>query len=177
MSLLASTLTLTWCLGAASLNKPKGERQKKRKGACFCSSFFFFFPVREFLSLLHVPHLITSLCTALVHVYMCVCVLYSYMIVGLQLLPTESSGSTKREVYYKGEGTTLVLTKGKKRENDTRSCIAGGMHTQTSLVAFCDFVLLFFFGFFFVFFFFFLSVFSEVNVCSMLMTPAVCIIM
>jgi hypothetical protein len=98
------------------------------------------------------------------------------MIVGLQLLPTESSGSTKREVYYKGEGTTLVLTKGKKRENDTRSCIAGGCTRRRVWLPSVS-LFSFFVWFFFVFFFFFLSVFSEVNVCSMLMTPAVCIIM
>jgi hypothetical protein len=50
----------------------QGGKTKETEGCLFL--FVFFFPVREFLSLLHVPHLITSLCTALVHVYMCVCV-------------------------------------------------------------------------------------------------------
>jgi hypothetical protein len=43
---------------------------------------------------------------------MCVCVLYLYsMIVGLQLLPTETMVSTKREVYYKGEKELHLYTK------------------------------------------------------------------
>ena len=89
------------------------------------------------------------------------------MIVGLQLLPTESSGSTKREVYYKGEGTPLVLTKGKKERKRYMELYSGGIYTYRRVWLPSVGLFSFFFPPFPSFFFF------EVNVCSMLMTPAV----
>jgi hypothetical protein len=160
----------------------QGGKTKETEGCLFLFVFFFVFPVREFLSVLHVPHLITSLCTALVHVYMCVCVcvcvctvlvhdcwppITTYGVFGFH----ETRGLLQRRRNY-----TCTNQREKERKRYTELYSGGDAHVDESgcLLWVCS---PFLFGFFFVFFFFFLSVFSEVNVCSMLMTPAVCIIM